>query len=114
MKLNKGQIDTLNILTTRGKTEYWNLDAAVLKTQIGESNLRAFLRGLDIEVEGVTVFWDEETSQSGEFDFGISVCDAHFHKLLPHQARPICTCPDTSETIRDEYDNIIIAASECE
>ena len=93
MKLKKDQLDTLNILAARGEKEYWNIDAAVLKTQIGESNLRSFLRALDTEVKGVEVWWDEDTENSGEYDFGISICDAHFG-IHPHPSKPICTCSE--------------------
>ena len=93
LQLNKGDLDSLNILATRGETQYWSIDAATLKTQIGESNLRAFLRKLDTEINGVQVWWDEDIENSGEYDFGISVCDAHLSPPV-YNAKPVCICPE--------------------
>ena len=91
LQLEARELENMNILATRGETQYWNVDAATLKTQIGESNLRAFLRKLDTEISGVVVWWDEDTEQSGEYDFAVRLCESCFFQH-PHQSKPVCTC----------------------
>lgn len=95
MKLNKLQRETLNILATEpGVSEHWTMDAAVFKTQTSEEFLRAFLATLDTEIEGVAVWWDEVIENSGEYDFGIAICDAHFGTPHPKN-KSVCTCDNS-------------------
>ena len=48
---------------------------------------------LDTEINGVQVWWDEDFENSGEYDFGISVCDAHLSPPV-YNAKPVCICPE--------------------
>ena len=92
IKGNLMTIETPNILATQGKTEYWTVDAACMHTRLDSLQLRAALRDADLFMDGVSVFWDEDTNQTGEFDFGIHVCDMCFQSCKPKQAKPVCTC----------------------
>ena len=89
--LNKGERDSLNILSTAGETQYWTLQTASLLTQLGEFFLRRFLRRLDTDIDGVSVFWDEDVENTGEYDFAVHICESCFLKAT-HQDKHKCTC----------------------
>ena len=88
--LNKSEIEELFLLGTRGKTKYWMVDAACLITGTDEETLNRLLARV-AEVKGISVWWDYEDENSGEYDFGISICDAHLFEASPHD-RTVCTC----------------------
>lgn len=91
MRLNKGERDSLNVLGTAGETQYWTLLSASLQCQLGEFYLRRFLRRLDTDVAGVSVFWDVDVDNSGDYDFAVHICQSCF--LTPtHQDKFECTC----------------------
>lgn len=84
-------LEVLNILADRQESSYHTLEAACLVTNMGSLQLRSLLRELS-EVSGVNIWWDEETESTGDYDFGISICESCFPNVKPAGSKPVCTC----------------------
>ena len=90
----KKEFEALELLIDDKETSYWEMPAACLITGQSEAFLRQALNPANLEnIEGLSCWWDEEIGNSGDYDFAIHVCDAHYNKHADKD-KPICTCPE--------------------
>ena len=83
--------ENIRILGTRGETQYWKMDAALLVTQATRDDLIDLVKEIqDRKYKGVWAWWAEDMGQDG-YDLAIQICEACFIGMNP-DVKPYCIC----------------------